>query len=109
MSSPMSTLSPGRPRMTPLQRIRTNAVMPTIIVTSPGRHVSLCPRAMIQERMNGAVHAATRSQSITPNVFQAVTLSPPLTPASLEFGLDELVVNQGSQSDASRTRADRHP
>ena len=40
-----------------------NATIPTIIVTSPGFQVSLCPRATIQVRMNGAAHAATSSQS----------------------------------------------
>ena len=54
---------PGRPRMIPLQRISTNAVIPTIIVTSPGRQVSSCPRAMIQARMNGAVQASASSES----------------------------------------------
>ena len=95
----MSTESPGRPRMIPLQRISTNAVIPTIIVTSPGFQVSLCPRATIQERMNGAVQAAMSSQSSTPNTSIAVALSPPLAPASVEFGLVSLVVNQGIQSE----------
>src|SRR5918994_1174268 len=79
MASPMSTLSPGRPRMTPLQRISMNA---TIIVTSPGFHVSLWPRAMIQVRMNGAAHAATSSQSSVENTSQALADSPFDAPGS---------------------------
>ena len=46
--------------------ISANAVIPTIIVISPGRHVSLWPRTTIQARMNGARHAATSSQSSVP-------------------------------------------
>ena len=38
-----------------------NAVMPTIIVTSPGFQLSLWPRATIQARMNGAITAARRA------------------------------------------------
>ena len=68
--------APGRPRMIPLQRISTKAVMPTIIVTSPGFQVSLCPRATIQARMNGAGAAATSSQSRMPKVSNALTESP---------------------------------
>ena len=58
--------SPGRPRITPLRMISAKAVIPTIIVISPGRHVSLCPRTTIQARMNGARQAATSSQSSEP-------------------------------------------
>ena len=82
MPSPISTLSPGRPRMMPLQRISTKAVMPTTIVTSPGFQVSLCPRAMIQARMNGALPAATSSRSSVENTCHAVALSPPAMPAA---------------------------
>ena len=82
------------------------ATMPTIIVTSPGFQVSSCPLAMIQVRMNGAAQADTSSQSSVLNTCHAVALSPPDTPpGSFEFGLSELVVNQGSQSDASSTSA----
>ena len=80
--------------------------IPTIIVTSPGFQVSACPRAMIQVRMNGAAHAATSSQSSVPKTSQAFADSPPdAPPGSCEFGLSELVVNQGSQSEASSTSA----
>ena len=99
----MSTLSPGRPRMIPLQRISTNAVIPTIIVTSPGFQVSLCPRAMIQERKNGAVAASTSRMSSVLNTCQAFTPSPPVASPRREFGLSSLVVNQGSQSAMNRT------
>ena len=51
--------------------------MPTIIVTSPGFQVSLCPRAMIQARMKGALHAATSRRSSVEKTCQAVALSPP--------------------------------
>src|SRR5215208_8193769 len=92
--------------MIPLQRISMNATIPTIIVTSPGFQVSACPRAMIQVRMNGAAQADTSSQSSMPNTSQALPLSPPVAPpGNLEFGLSELVVNHGSQSDASSTSA----
>jgi hypothetical protein len=46
--------------MTPLQMISTNAVIPTIIVTSPGAQVSEWPRATIQESTKGAMQAARR-------------------------------------------------
>jgi hypothetical protein len=89
-----------------LHRIRTNATIPTIIVTSPGFQVRSWPRAMIQVRMKGAAHAATSSQSSMPKTCQAVAESPPETPPGRrEFGLSELVVNQGSHSEASRTSA----
>jgi hypothetical protein len=103
----MSTLSPGRPRMIPLHRIRTKATTPTIIVTSPGFQVRRCPRAMIQERMNGAVHASASSQSSVENTCQALAPSPPLAPPITECGLSSLVVNQGSQSAPNSTTA--HP
>ena len=61
--------------MMPLQRISTKAVMPTIIVISPGFQVSLCPRAMIQARMNGAMQAASSSQSRIAKVWNADALS----------------------------------
>ena len=77
--------------MIPLQRISTKAAMPTIIVTSPGFQVSLCPRAMIQVRMNGAAQAATSSQSRVVKTCQALALSPPRSArrpsTSFEFGL----------------------
>ncbi len=79
--------------------------MPTIIVTSPGFQVSRCPRAMIQDRMKGAVQASASSQSSVENTCQALAPSPPLAPASTEFGLSALVVNQGSQSDPNSTTA----
>jgi hypothetical protein len=92
--------------MIPLHRISTNATMPTIIVTSPGFHVRVCPRAMIQVRMKGAAQAATSSQSSVLKTCQAFAESPPVAPpGSFEFGLSELVVNQGNQSDTSRTSA----
>src|SRR3954454_2343576 len=103
MPSPMSTLSPERPRMIPLQRINTMAVMPTIIVTSPGFQVSRCPRARIQDSTNGAVAARVSRMSRVPKTCQALTPSPPLAPPSREFGLPELVVNQGRKSDRNRT------
>jgi len=37
------------------------------------------------------------------NTCQAFAPSPPLAPASTEFGLSSLVVNQGSQSEPNRT------
>ncbi len=56
--------------------------------------------------MNGAAQAATSSQSRMPKTCQALALSPPVTPpGSSEFRLSELVVNQGSQSEASSTSA----
>ena len=84
--------------------------MPTIMVTSPGFQVSLCLRATIHERMNGAVTAARSAQSSTVNVCQALALSPGPMPAELilELGLS-LVLNQGSHSDASSTSADAIP
>src|SRR4051794_5966885 len=103
----------GRPRMIPLQRISMNATIPTIIVTSPGFQVSLCARATIQVRMNGAAHAATSSQSRVVNTVHALAelfgptaqlLAASLEHASFEFGLP-LVVNHGIQSEASSTRA----
>src|SRR3954469_4474563 len=103
----------GRPRMIPLHRISTNATIPTIIVTSPGFQVSAWPRATIHVRMNGAAQAATRSQSSVVKTVQAFAESfgptaqlvkPSPEHASFEFGFP-LVVNQGSHSDASRTRA----
>src|SRR4051794_22801059 len=107
MPSPTSMPGAGRPRMIPLQRISMNATIPTIIVTSPGFHVSVWARVMIQVRMNGAAHAATRSQSRVLKTVQAsaelfgptaqfVEASP--EHASFEFGLP-LVVNHGSHSD----------
>src|SRR5215218_4591221 len=100
----MSTLSPGRPRMIPLHRISTNVTIPTTIVTSPGFQVSACPRAMIQVGMNGAAQADTSSQSNVEKTAHAFAESPPDTPpGSFEFGFSELVVNQGSHSEASRT------
>ena len=42
--------------------------MPVIIVTSPGCHVSACPRATIQDRMSGATAARISSQSNIENV-----------------------------------------
>ena len=101
----MSTVSPGRPRMIPLQRISTTAIMPTIIVTSPGFQVSLCPRAKIQARMKGAVHASASSQSRVEKVCQALALSPPAIEPSRLFGFEELVVNQGRKRDRKRTSA----
>jgi hypothetical protein len=93
--------------MIPLHRISTNAVIPTTIVTSPGFQVSLCPRATIHDRMNGAAHAATRSQSSVLNTCHALALSLNPMPAEsiAEFLFDSSVVNHGSQSDAKSTSA----
>jgi hypothetical protein len=92
--------------MTPLQRISMKVTMPTIIVTSPGFHVRSWARATIQVRMKGAAQAATNSQSSVEKTCHALAESPfEAPPGSLEFGLSELVVNQGSHSDASRTSA----
>src|SRR5215213_9833879 len=102
MPRPMSTVSPGRPRMMPLQRISTMLVIPTIIVTSPGFQVSRWPRARIQERTKGAVAASVSRMSSLPKTCQALTPSPPLAPPSREFGLSALVVNQGSHRDRNR-------
>jgi hypothetical protein len=90
--------------MIPLQRISTNAVAPTIIVTSPGFQVSLCPRAMIQDRMNGAVEAPTKRMSSVVNTCHALTPSPPLAPPRRENRLSSLVVNHGSHSESKSTR-----
>jgi hypothetical protein len=49
--------------------------------------------------MNGAAQAPTSSQSRIPKTSHAVALSPPPAPASVEFGLSSLVVNQGSYLD----------
>src|SRR5204863_8219550 len=65
---------PGLPRMIPFRKIRTNAVIPTIIVTSPGLHVSAWPRATIQARMNGALQAATSRMSSSLKVWKALKL-----------------------------------
>ena len=80
--------------------------IPTIIVTSPGFHVRSCPRAMIQVRMKGAAHALTNSQSSVAKTSHALAEPPSeAPPGRREFGLSELVVNQGSHSEASRTSA----
>src|SRR5919199_5541760 len=100
----MAVVSPeswGLPRTMPLLMMRMKAVIPTTIVTSPGRQVSLCPRAMIQERMNGATHAASRSQRRIGKVSQALTEAPWLAPGRWELGLLALVENHGSHSDPS--------
>src|SRR3954464_15024064 len=96
--------------MIPLQRISTRVVMPTIIVTSPGFQVSLCCRATIQERMNGAAQPATRNQRRIGKVCQAVALllAPMWAESIFELGLS-LVVNQGRNSDPNRTSADALP
>ena len=82
------------------------ATMPTIIVTSPGFQVSAWPRAMIQVRMNGAAQAGyeqpVEHAEDLPRGAESPSEAPP---GSLEFGLSELVVNQGSHSEASRTSA----
>ena len=91
--------------MIPLQRISTKAIMPTIMVTSPGFQVSLCPRARIQARMKGAVQASASSQSSVPNVCHALALSPPAIEPEPQFGFVELVVNQGRNSDRKRSSA----
>src|SRR6266480_1946692 len=96
----------GLPRMIPLQRIKMKAVIPTIIVTSPGRQVSLWARATIQDRMNGATQAAIRAQRRIGKVWNAVALLllPMCAEVIAECGLP-LVVNQGSQSEAKSTSA----
>src|SRR4051794_35401988 len=94
--------------MIPLQRISTRAVIPTTIVTSPGCQVSACRRAMIQERMNGAVHAITSSTSSLLNVCQPLASELGPTDPIFTLGL-ELVENQGSHSDPSSTNEDAQP
>ena len=62
----------GLPRISPLQRTRKIPISPVTIVTSPVGQSSLCRRATIQARMNGAKLSASSSQSMTWNVCQAV-------------------------------------
>ena len=85
------------------------ATIPTIIVTSPGFQVRLWPRAMIQDRMNGAVQASTSRMSRLLNTCHAFAESPPRAPAIVEFGFSSLVVNQGSQSEAKSATAAAMP
>ena len=99
--------------MIPLQRISTKAVMPTIIVTSPGAQVRVWPRAMIQERMKGAVQAARSRNRSVPNTSQALALSlAPITGSlvspMIEFGLS-LVENQGRKREIPSTSAASMP
>src|SRR4051794_4172684 len=100
----MSMSGSGFPRITPLQRIRTKQVMPTIIVISPGLQESSCLRMTIQQRMKGAAQAARRSQSNTAKTSHALAeLFGPVPDDSItEFGLP-LVENQGSHRDPRRT------
>src|SRR4051794_23075724 len=90
--------------MIPLQRIRTRAVIPTTIVTSPGCQVSVCPRAMIQARMNGAVQAAASAMSSELNVCHPLGSALAWKWESLTLGF-ELVENHGSHSEP-RSRAE---
>src|SRR5215210_1828300 len=94
----------GFPKITPLHRISTKQVMPTIIVTSPGLQDSSCPRMTIQVRMNGAAHAATRSQSKIAKTSHAVAwlLGPVPDDSITELGFPP-VEYQGSQRDPRRT------
>ena len=88
--------------------------MPTIIVTSPGFQVNLCPRARIQVRMNGARQAPTSRRSSVEKTCHALADSPGCTAqsrgglspqTSAEFGLSPFVVNQGShRTPAARAR-----
>src|SRR4051794_9607670 len=94
--------------MIPLQRISTRAVIPTTIVTSPGCQVSECLRAMIHDRMKGAVAAITSSTSSIENVCQPVASV--LAPSAAIFTLGlELVENHGSHSEPTRTNDDTAP
>src|SRR4026208_415082 len=100
----MSMAGSGLPKITPLQRISTKQVMPTIIVTSPGLQDSSCLRMTIQHRMNGAVQAARRSQSNTAKTSHALAwLFGPVPDESItEFGLSP-VEYHGSHRDPRRT------
>src|SRR4051812_27746905 len=94
----------GLPKISPLQRISTKQVMPTIIVTSPGLQDRSCLRTTIQQRMKGAAQAATRSQSNTAKTSQALAwlLGPVPDDSITEFGLP-LVEYHGSHRDPRRT------
>src|SRR3954463_3827642 len=94
--------------MMPLHRISTRAVIPTTMVTSPGCQVSECRRAMIQDRMKGAVAAITSSTSSLVKVCQPVASE--LGPIDSIFTLGfELVENHGSHSEPTRTKEDAAP